>query len=748
TESEGSPFWLRQQLARGTPGEATRPLDRSIVAGLHPATIEWLRKLAMLSLALPEADASALGERGPASALEELAQRGLVERTERGLRAHGVVRTLLAPADPIALARALLDTRSAGLELEAARLLLGQGEIEEALPILARWLDRADPHTLDSSGLWQALEGVEDDRLRAIKLRCANVIASPTALGWVARLGAPSRDAPLGERCDWIEALLSSNQLELAKREGRALFEEAREGAFDAALRERATLLFLRVLVASGDAAEAADVHAAVFRVGDDPRADIWLARALVMTGATRSALALADACGARADDADAAEIDAQRAVVYTNLSRMRSASEALARARSAEDGAWPNMVRRAFRLPRETIFALELGQLEEARAIFDTVQANPIPAAVLPFQCMNGIRLFAARGELARAYAELQVIEGEPQLVGYWADWIAAGQHHLALLTGRPFDPMVPSQNAAFRLTRALRAMHEVAQTGHFSATDPLGPDEVEPVDARVALLIAEARARALEGQAATALELVERAVSEASREGLALWAAEALVARAEITWLSERDLDLEALRALVLELGDSRYHLELSLFELFAAALAGSVDVPAIVALARPDEPARFLPPACRRARAWLGEDAIDLDLVDRRLVTRARDAASIQRIGSTERLPLAGAWGVDRERARLFWGARSLDLTDKTIPTRLLSCLAERGGAATKEELAARVWGLSDYHPLRDDKRLQVAIGRLRTLLAEAGFDAATLETTEIGYRLSASSAGFFR
>ena len=74
------------------------------------------------------------------------------------------------------------------------------------------------------------------------------------------------------------------------------------------------------------------------------------------------------------------------------------------------------------------------------------------------------------------------------------------------------------------------------------------------------------------------------------------------------------------------------------------------------------------------------------------------------------------------------------RAVDVSRKPIALKILTTLFEGGGAASKEALAASVWGVADYHPLRDDKRLQVAISRLRTLLE----DDAILETTEDGYR----------
>jgi DNA-binding winged helix-turn-helix (wHTH) protein len=60
-----------------------------------------------------------------------------------------------------------------------------------------------------------------------------------------------------------------------------------------------------------------------------------------------------------------------------------------------------------------------------------------------------------------------------------------------------------------------------------------------------------------------------------------------------------------------------------------------------------------------------------------------------------------------------------------------------LAERAGL-TKEQLAREVWGVTRYRPDRDDKRVFVAINRLRKLLRDTG-GVLSLENTPTGYAL---------
>lgn len=136
----------------------------------------------------------------------------------------------------------------------------------------------------------------------------------------------------------------------------------------------------------------------------------------------------------------------------------------------------------------------------------------------------------------------------------------------------------------------------------------------------------------------------------------------------------------------------------------------------------LAAPDarDPATLLalaesvasPVARRRANAIAGRVAA-LDALDRKVVAAAREApveaaALILDLGAREiRLP----------------SGRRVDVSSSELAMRLLEVLARAGGRASKEALVREGWQLSTYHPHRDDKRLQVAIHRVRHLLESA-------------------------
>lgn len=74
-----------------------------------------------------------------------------------------------------------------------------------------------------------------------------------------------------------------------------------------------------------------------------------------------------------------------------------------------------------------------------------------------------------------------------------------------------------------------------------------------------------------------------------------------------------------------------------------------------------------------------------------------------------------------------------------TFSPLSARLLAGILSRGGEASLPQLASIGWGLDDFHPLRDSKRIHVAIRRLRTRLEADASDPTRLVTTTDGYRV---------
>lgn len=133
-----------------------------------------------------------------------------------------------------------------------------------------------------------------------------------------------------------------------------------------------------------------------------------------------------------------------------------------------------------------------------------------------------------------------------------------------------------------------------------------------------------------------------------------------------------------------------------------------------------------------AARRARALLGLDG-PCDRVDERVVRATPWHGAVRTVrGGAE-----ASWGVDLRSGRIWFpDGRARPFAARALHGPLARALADGGGACTKEQLARAVWSVRDYHPLRDDKRIQVAVMRFRRAI-EDGKRPRRLVSTEDGY-----------
>ena len=114
-------------------------------------------------------------------------------------------------------------------------------------------------------------------------------------------------------------------------------------------------------------------------------------------------------------------------------------------------------------------------------------------------------------------------------------------------------------------------------------------------------------------------------------------------------------------------------------------------------------------------RVARLGLGRRAAALLLVGPRLAL----VDEVDRI--TEPYDL---W-VDLLRGEVRRGRARLDLSREPLLLKLLAFLATVGAAGSSlEQIHRHVWGLEEYHPLRDRNRIYVAVSRLKTALRALG------------------------
>ena len=128
-----------------------------------------------------------------------------------------------------------------------------------------------------------------------------------------------------------------------------------------------------------------------------------------------------------------------------------------------------------------------------------------------------------------------------------------------------------------------------------------------------------------------------------------------------------------------------------------------------------------------------------------------SRAHDPAqraSVGALGGARRIePLvpgsawAPGWGIDEPRASVWLeDGQEIALAKTPLLLRVLVVLADHGGAATKEALVMEAWGERDYHPLRHDARMQMAIRKLREKIEHDPSSPTRLLTTADGYALA--------
>jgi hypothetical protein len=184
---------------------------------------------------------------------------------------------------------------------------------------------------------------------------------------------------------------------------------------------------------------------------------------------------------------------------------------------------------------------------------------------------------------------------------------------------------------------------------------------------------------------------------------------------------------------------LGSPRFEREAALF---VALAERELSPAALEPLAAAEDVA---PVAARLAQALLG-GAPALDEVDRRVLQAIAAADLIGTVTSARADDAPGAswrpgWGLD-DRRRSVWlpDGRAIDLGARAMLWRVLDVMASRGGAATKEELMLSAWEEKEYHPLRHDTRIHVAVRKLRALIEDQPDRPERLVTAEDGYRLA--------
>ncbi len=708
--------------------------------GVSPDLRRFLVRLSVVQVPVPRASLEAIAK--PPEPLDSLLRRGLIEASGGGVRVHDVVRGILPPARGGEFESARLRAGSAlaasgdpAAVVEGVRLLLDAGRPEEA----ARGLHDRIERLLDQGfgpRLWERLAGEAHPALASARLRCAVDLGTADA---IARIDRPAGE-DLGDRLHWARALRFSGDLKGAAE----VAARVQEGAGGGPLGFEAGLLHCRCRIVLGAAEEILERAGRLVprSIDDEARRDALVAQALTYLGRTGEATAIARTLRAsfpRLAPNARLEVGGGIARVFYDATLLAEADEVLDGILDALGPSAPFRSHGRMALHLKTYLAQDRGRLVEARRLLARLATESSFLRASARSVEATIRLAEGTLDGLDDFLNGSVADAEGMGNRNYRDMADGMRVRLATVLGRRRALTVdPPDDTPDPTIRAFRALWEIQNAVRHGATPsqpfPAPRDLASNVEVRVLARCVAAERAFLDGDADGARADARTAVDWAREAGLALAEADALLVLCDLLLAGNGDglpAALRRLSAIAAQLpsarlaGEARFH---------AAALeADPAALEARVAEA-------VAPVAARRAAALLGEP-VTLDLVDRRVVDAVR-----RRFGedTVDRICSAGAggtpWGIDERRPRVWMAdGRVVSFAKRPLLFRLLLALARRGGTATKEELVREVWNEREYHRLRHDNRLHLAVLKLRRAIeSDPAVPALLLATTE-GYAL---------
>jgi hypothetical protein len=396
--AQGSPWLLLRSL--GARSESP-PDPREVAAALPPRAAPLLRLLVALHLPIDAATARAVlgGQipRGPE-----------VVRGGDRVRAHDALRDaharLPVEADlPRRLDVAATEAHDVHAAIEAARLHLEREDAVSAAVIFERIFDDA----IDA-GLAPRLHQLLRDRtlpvLSELRLRAAIAIGAGPSLDETL---ADPRPQTARAHVRHAEALLLAGR----PKEGLAALERQE------ATRE-ARLIRARILLTLGVLDEA---QSALDSIGDAEDAAVmaFTARVTAAKGDLETALALADALGARTDLSSQLRrtVNHARLIVYSNAGRLNQVA-ALSKAIFATPAAGTSFSDQLAALGSLSLVEIEGGNVVEGRRLLELLASHERMPGVRFFRRMNAVRVHTIEGDLAAASAETDAVLAEARVV------------------------------------------------------------------------------------------------------------------------------------------------------------------------------------------------------------------------------------------------------------------------------------------------------------------------------------------
>lgn len=719
----GSPR-LARQYALGM------DVRQSITFGLRVEARELVHALAQLNVPV-----RAPRDGGADALAAELFANGLVEWKPLGIGVVPNLRPLLRAsaedahsAQRAALLLALADPRPA-LRFEAVRLAVS---VDDAALVSALLDEHTE--TLIAHGYAEPLFDVlvtEHGRARSFShaLRLAHALLSGRSLAWARAQSQP--EAP-HDRLRWCQILAHGGDVAASERSVVALVDDPSASA----VRDAAALLYGDLLSWSGASQravatlEAVEPSDLVLRVSRDLR----LSAALSRLG--------------RSEESDArrsAALTASERLPERDRLALRSplVGALLAASRFAELERLLGVAEPAIGAPAPHVFATlamatERGHVQLARRILERASQLDDESLSLRFAVRyNDLRLrlvFGPYQELDRD-ARASLADERMSVVPDFAVYLFGAHVNVALLTltslARP--PARGLEGGNLTLVAAWSAMVTL-RSGERCEIPPRGTNTPE---VELVVLRAHAERALFDDALEEAIASIDASLAIARDQGLRLEELQllALALDAQLLLAAARQDDVAkqaalaavfALDSLASEVGSARFRAEAAfgqwaLSELRSPAELAKIGDGAIEASS---------PVSRRRARALMGQPGA-LDALDRRVV-EAIVAAQ----------PRAEAIVLDvlGKRVALPSGA-VVDLASAPLHLKILEVLFRAGGAASKAELALAVWDVRKYHPARDDKRMQVAMHRLRHVLEVDPAKPRWLVRADDGYRVAA-------
>ncbi len=730
THAAGNPFELRQAVTRSDARQDLRDASAALVAAL-----------ARLPLGLSRPDLERLAGQLRPEALLAIAEAGsLVESGDR-LRLHDRVRERLAPElapdQGPALLDGLLSSADPAATLEAARALVDSGRVDEAATHLE---GAAGALATGGMGLraWRLVRTSPSPRLRGAAFLLAAGLDAEDPLRWAARQPRPVGSS-LEIQVAWLGARLRVVGVARCIDEAAALEQDAR--AADApALAFEAGLAAGRGLVYAGRLDEAEVQLQGLVPTTEPARArrEVALARLAWLRGRSGEAT---DRVRRVADLLDTLEgRERTEAMLDAHLVRLDVRVDAAASDASSGPPAGG--------LLPEILMALRntlAGRTSEVAAFLarQSIDEHDRAGERVSMRLISVVQTLVD-GPAAESAGHVDAAWRDASESRMWnlVQWTALAAGASAWFLGRPEPELAwpadvpPPSGPPGRLIEAVRFLHafdrgerpawEPALVGARELRDPLA------LFGRAACLAGAGRPR--EAALASA-----QAANQAASNGARI--IEHAARSLQVMLLLADRRDDEARQALVPLVELTRAIEGVMLQNLTELVVMATTPYPDVLALERIIAAHDLAPLPARLAHALLSREPPSSAL-DRLLLTGLRRGWS--GIGSLRRQPPGApgrrGWGVDLLQRRAWLVDRqTVDLSRSTLALRLLELLARADGEVTKEALAVAAWELPDYNPMRDDKRLQVAIGRLRKQLEGDPGAPRRILTTDAGYAL---------